>query len=37
MIAQVTNGKGAMMPYKNVLTAAEIEAVVAHVRSLRPQ
>jgi cytochrome c6 len=37
MIAQVTNGKGAMMAYKNVLSAAEIEAVVAHVRSLRQQ
>lgn len=34
MIALVTNGKGAMAPYKNVLTKAEIEAVVEHVRTL---
>ena len=35
MVARVTHGKGRMMPYKNVLTPAEIDAVVAHVRSLR--
>lgn len=34
MIALVTNGKGLMMPYKNTLTAKDIEAVVQHVRSL---
>lgn len=34
MIALVTNGKGAMAAYKNVLTKAEIEAVVEHVRTL---
>jgi mono/diheme cytochrome c family protein len=34
MIAQVTNGKGKMMPYKNVLTAKEIEAVVDYTRKL---
>ena len=34
MIALVSNGKGLMMPYKNTLTAKEIEAVVQHVRSL---
>jgi mono/diheme cytochrome c family protein len=31
----VLNGKGAMMPYKNALTPAEIDAVVAHVRAMR--
>jgi len=35
MIALVSTGKGVMMPYKNVLTPTEIEAVVKHVRSLR--
>lgn len=35
MIALVTNGKGAMAAYKNVLTKAEIEAVVEHVRTLQ--
>jgi mono/diheme cytochrome c family protein len=35
MKAIVLNGKGAMMPYKNALTPAEIDAVVAHVRSMR--
>lgn len=35
MIAMVTNGKGAMMPYKNVLTPKQIEAVVDHARKLR--
>ncbi|MBK9147053.1 MAG: cytochrome c [Flavobacteriales bacterium] len=34
MIAQVTNGKGKMMPYRNVLTAKEIEAVVDYTRTL---
>jgi mono/diheme cytochrome c family protein len=34
MIAQVSNGKGKMMPYKNVLTAKEIEAVVDYTRTL---
>ena len=34
MVAQVTEGKGTMVPYKNVLTAKEIDAVVAHVRGL---
>ena len=36
MTAIVTSGKGAMMPYKNVLTARQIEAVVEHVRTLHP-
>ncbi len=35
MTALVTDGKGAMMPYRNVLTKAEIEAVVEHVRTLQ--
>jgi cytochrome c6 len=35
MIAMVTNGKGGMMPYKNVLTPKQIEAVVDHARKLR--
>lgn len=34
MIVRVREGKGTMMPYKDVLNAKEIEAVVAHVRSL---
>lgn len=34
MIARVRLGKGAMMPYKDVLTAKEIDAVVEHVRAL---
>lgn len=34
MKAIVREGKGAMAPYKNVLSAQEIEAVVEHVRSL---
>lgn len=34
MIAIVRNGKGAMLPYKNVLTPEEITAVVEHVRKL---
>jgi cytochrome c6 len=36
MLAVVTNGRNAMMPYKNVLSAKEIDAVVEHVRSLGP-
>ncbi len=28
------NGKGKMMPYRNVLSAKEIEAVVDYTRSL---
>ncbi len=36
MIARVTNGKGAMMPYRNVLTPKQIEQVVDHARTLRP-
>lgn len=35
MLALVSNGKGAMAPYKNVLTKAEISAVVDHVLGLR--
>lgn len=35
MIAMVTNGKGAMAPYKSVLSKNEIEAVVEHVRTLK--
>ena len=34
MLAIVRSGKGAMMPYKDVLTAKEIDAVVEHVRTL---
>ncbi|MBL7953330.1 MAG: cytochrome c [Flavobacteriales bacterium] len=34
MVAIVRSGKGAMMPYKNVLTPKEIDAVVDHVRTL---
>ncbi len=34
MIAIVRGGKGAMMPYKDVLTPKEIQAVVEHVRTL---
>ena len=34
MIAIVTRGKGAMLPYQNVLSTEEIERVVDHVRSL---
>lgn len=34
MVAIVRNGKGAMAPYKNVLSAKELDAVVEHVRSL---
>jgi len=35
MLLLVSNGKGAMMPYKNLMRPEEIEAVVDHVRSLR--
>lgn len=35
MLHIVTNGKGAMMPYRNQLTSAEIEAVVDHALTLR--
>ncbi len=35
MVAMVANGKGTMMPYKNVLTKGQIEAVVEHVRTLQ--
>jgi mono/diheme cytochrome c family protein len=35
MIAVVANGRGTMMPYKQVLSAEEIEQVVDHVRSLK--
>ncbi|MBX2971625.1 MAG: cytochrome c [Flavobacteriales bacterium] len=34
MQAIVRNGRGVMAPYKNVLTAKEIDAVVEHVRTL---
>lgn len=34
MVAIVRNGKGAMAPYKNVLSSKEIDAVVEHVRKL---
>jgi mono/diheme cytochrome c family protein len=34
MTAQVANGKGAMMPYRNTLSAKEIEQVVDYVRTL---
>lgn len=37
MIALVSNGRGAMAPYRQVLTKAEIEAVVDHLRSLHPE
>lgn len=32
---QVTNGKGAMTPFKNILTPEEIEAVAVYSLSLR--
>lgn len=35
MVALVSNGKGVMSPYKNVLSKAEIQAVVEHVRTLQ--
>ena len=34
MVAQVSNGKGRMMPYKNTLSIKEIEAVVDYARAL---
>ena len=34
MIALVSNGRGVMAAYKNVLSPAEIDAVVAYVRTL---
>lgn len=34
MVKQVSDGKGKMMPYKNVLTPKEIEAVVEYTRGL---
>jgi cytochrome c6 len=34
MMARVSEGKGTMQAYKNVLTAKEIDAVVEHVRKL---
>ncbi len=34
MMAIVKNGKGAMAPYKQVLSAQEIEAVVTYIRTL---
>lgn len=34
MVRQVTEGKGKMMPYRNVLTPKEIEAVVDYTRGL---
>jgi mono/diheme cytochrome c family protein len=35
IINQVTNGKGAMAPYKNILTLEEIAAVSEHAISLQ--
>ncbi len=35
MVAVVSNGRGAMMAYKNMLTPAEIDAVVDHAMGLR--
>lgn len=37
MIALVSEGKGAMMPYKNVLTQKQVELVVDHLRTLRTE
>lgn len=34
MVAQVSNGKGRMMPYKNTLSIKDIEAVVDYARAL---
>ena len=34
MIAIISNGKGSMMAYRNVLTSKQIELVTEHVRSL---
>lgn len=36
MIAVVTQGKGTMAGFGNTLTKPQIEAVVAHARTLRP-
>lgn len=33
----ITNGRGTMMPYRQVLSAEEIDAVVEHVRKLAGQ
>ncbi len=35
VIAMITNGKGAMMPYGTTLTKEQIEAVTDHVLTLR--
>lgn len=35
IVNQVTNGKGAMAPYKNILSAEEIRAVSEHAFSMR--
>ncbi len=35
VIAVITNGKGAMMPYGKSLSAKQIEAVTDHVQTLR--
>ncbi len=35
MIATVEQGRGAMMPYRDILTSKEIDAVVTYVRSLQ--
>ncbi len=35
IISMVTNGKGNMVPYENILTTKQIEAVAEYVQSLR--
>lgn len=35
VLAVITNGRGAMMPYKNVLDARQLEVVADHVLGLR--
>lgn len=35
MVAVISNGRGTMASYKNVLSKAEIAAVVEHVRTLK--
>ena len=35
MSATVEQGRGAMMPYRDILTSKEIDAVVTYVRSLQ--
>ena len=35
VIARITNGKGNMVPYKNVLTPKQIETVAEYVLTLR--